>query len=488
MRALAGTVERPTRKVPWAAAAVLAVGTTLALLPVPGGLDPRAWRYFALFAAIMVGVVFEPLPAPVVGLAGLGVAAALRLPFSSQALAAPGFDAPAESIRWALGGFSNTTVWLIFAAFMFALGYERTGLGRRLALTLVKRLGRRTLGLGYAVAGADLLIAPFTVSNTARSAGVIYPVVSAIPPLYGSEPGPTARRLGAYLMWTAFASTCVTSSMFLTSLAPNPLAADIVRRTVGVSIGWTAWTLGFLPAGLLLLAILPLLVFVVYPPEVKASPEVAQWATRELAAQGPLTRREVTMAGLAVLALASWIFARDVVDATTVAVIVVAAMVVCRVVTWDDVLGHKAAWNVLLWFATMLALADGLNRVEFIAWVTRSASVLLSGLSPGVVMVALVAIFFFIHYLFSSLAAHTTAVLPVVLAAGAAVPGMPIGKFALLLCYSLGIMGVITPFATGPAPVYFGSGYISRKDFWRLGLVFGVIFFVALVAIELPFL
>jgi L-tartrate/succinate antiporter len=289
-------------------------------------------------------------------------------------------------------------------------------------------------------------------------------------------------------MWTAFATTCVTSSMFLTALAPNPLAADIVRRTVGVDIGWTRWTLGFLPVGLLLVAVLPLLVFVLLPPEVKASPEVADWAAVRLAARGGLTRREMLMAALAVAALAAWIFGRGLVDATAVAIVVVAAMVVCRIVTWDDVLAHKAAWNILVWFATLVTLAEGLNRVGFVAWLTRSASLRLSGLAPGVVMIALVALFFFVHYFFASLSAHTTAVLPVVLAVGAAVPGLPIEKFALLLCYSLGMMGVLTPFATGPAPAYFGSGYLSRREFWTMGLVFGLIFFGALVAIELPLL
>ena len=109
-------------------------------------------------------------------------------------------------------------------ALTLSTGYEKTGLGRRIALSMVRVMGRSTLGLGYAVMLADLAIAPFTPSNTGRSAGVIYPIVRSIPALYGSAPGPTARRIGAYLMWTAFAATSVTSSMFLTALAPNLLA------------------------------------------------------------------------------------------------------------------------------------------------------------------------------------------------------------------------------------------------------------------------
>ena len=148
---------------------------------------------------------------------------------------------------------------------MFAIGYEKTGLGRRIALPLVKRLGGRTLGLGYAIALTDLVLAPFTPSNTGRSGGIIFPIVRSLPELYGSAPGPTARRIGAYLMWTGFAATAVTSSMFLTALAPNPLALSIAKKTVGLAPTWTQWFSGFLPVGLLLLALVPLLTYAFIP-------------------------------------------------------------------------------------------------------------------------------------------------------------------------------------------------------------------------------
>ncbi len=143
---------------------------------------------------------------------------------------------------------------------------------------------------------------------------------------------------------------------------------------------------------------------------------------------------------------------------------------------------------MLVWFATLVALADGLNRVGFVTWFAKSIAAMLTGMAPITIMLVLVAVFFIVHYMFASLTAHTTAILPVMLAAGAAIPGLPIKTFALLLCYSLGIMGIITPYATGPSPVYFGSGYINKKDFWLLGFVFGIIFLIALLAIGYPYL
>jgi L-tartrate/succinate antiporter len=203
---------------------------------------------------------------------------------------------------------------------------------------------------------------------------------------------------------------------------------------------------------------------------------------------GRLSRNEVIMGLLVILALALWIFGGSFIDATLVALVVISLMVLTGVVKWDDIVGNKAAWNVLVWFATLVTLAGGLSTVGFITWFAQSASGALTGMPVVVVMVLLVALFFVIHYMFASVTAHVTAILPVFLAAGMAIPGMPVNTYALLLCFSLGIMGIITPYATGPSPVYFGSGYVSRKHFWTLGLVFGAIFLVALLVIGTPWL
>ena len=180
-------MTRDGRRMVWRVALPLLAGAAIAMAPVPQGLPPHAWRYFAAFVAVILSLITEPLPAPALGLIAVTVMAVLGLPFSQGQLADPAFRMPAESLKWALAGFANGTVWLIFSAFVVAMGYERTRLGRRLALFLVKHLGRKTLGLGYAIALADLVLAPFTPSNSARSGGTIFPIIRNIPELYGSR-------------------------------------------------------------------------------------------------------------------------------------------------------------------------------------------------------------------------------------------------------------------------------------------------------------
>ena len=476
-------------KLSWRALAPVAVTAALALVPAPPGLAQHAWYYFAIFAGVVVGLMTEPLPGGAIGLLGIVVATVLApfVLYSPADLAKDGFNAPNAALTWALSGFSNDTVWLIFAAFMFALGYDKSGLGKRIALTLVRAMGHSTLMLGYAIVAADALLAPVMPSNTARSGGTIYPVIRNVPALYGSRPNdPSSRRIGSYIMWVAVASVAVTSSLFLTAFAPNLLAVAIVRRTANIEIDWLTWFAAFAPVGILLLLAVPLLAYWLYRPEITKSEEVSQWAARELAAMGKMRAPEMIVAALAILALALWIFATRFINPTTVALLAIALMLLTRVFTWQQVIEYSAAWNTLVWLATLVTLADGLNRVGFVMWFADSVAGQLTGFSPISAMVILVAIFFFSHYMFASGTAHATAMLPVMLGVGGTIPGLPMQPYALLLCLTLGIMSVVAPYGTAPNLIYCGSGYLPMRDFWRLGAIFGLIYFALFAAVGIP--
>jgi L-tartrate/succinate antiporter len=469
------------------------IGITLALaaLPPPNGLALHAWYYFALFSGVVAALITEPLPNPAVGLVGLTLTAALSrwVLFSPADQAKPGFKVASQTITWALSGFSSTTVWLVGAAFMFALGYQKTGLGRRIALLLVRALGRNTLSLGYATTFAELILAPFTPSNTARGAGIIYPVVSNLPGLFDSRPNdPSARRIGGYIMWTSFAADCVTSTLFMTACAPNFLAIDFIDRIAHVHITYADWMRGALPFALPLLLVLPLLAYVFYPPEIKRSTEVTHWAARELQGMGRISSRELTLAALVIGAILLWVFGGAVFDPALTAFLGIALMLVLGVVTWDDMAKNHGAWTTIVLLATLVTLADGLSRAGFIKWFADYVAAHVGGFSPTLMIMALVAIYFLSHYMFASLTAHTTAMMPMMLAAAIKIPGMPIATVALALALTTGVMGVISPYATGAALPYYNSGYIPPPHFWRLGAIFGLIFMAALLLVGVPLL
>ncbi len=95
-------------------------------------------------------------------------------------------------------------------------------------------------------------------------------------------------------MWVAITAACITSSMFLSALAPNLLALALVKAS-SASISRGVRFIAFLPLGILLILAMPLLAYWFYPPEVKVNNEVPLWAARELEKLGKLSRNEILL-------------------------------------------------------------------------------------------------------------------------------------------------------------------------------------------------
>jgi L-tartrate/succinate antiporter len=465
---------------------IVIIGLIMSLLPTPEGLTKDGWIFFSLFVCVFIGLILEPLPSAYIALLGVVIACVLKI---GPSIDSQGAVSSSTTIAWGLSGFSNTTVWLIIIAFNFALGYEKTGLGRRIALALVTKMGKSTLGLGYAIAFSDLLLAPFIPSNTARSGGTIFPIVKNIPVLYGSSPEKEPRKIGSYISWVAFASTCVTSSMFYTALATNVLARSLVEDAEILAPSWTEWVFYFLPVGIILILSVPLITYFVYPPTIKVSKNIPKWAGNELKEMGKISRNEIIMIILAGLALILWIFGKYIdIHATVAALVVLCLMVLFKIISWTNILTNKAAWNIFIWFGAMVTLAGGLNNVGFLDWFANNITSVISSYPPALILVFLLLVFYFIHYLFASSAAHATALLVVFLVAGSNIAGLDFHLLTLLLLYSLGLMGILTPYATGASPIWYGLGYIPSRTYWGLGALFGIIFIAVLILVGIPWI
>lgn len=466
--------------------AIIVIGLILSFLPAPEGLSREGWLYFSLFVTVFIALIMEPFPSAYIGLLGVVIACLLKIgPPVSQS----GTLTSEKVLMWGLSGFANTTVWLIFVAFMFAVGYEKTGLGKRISLIFVSRMGRKTLGLGYAIAIADLLLSPFMPSNTARSGGTIFPIVKNIPALYDSSPEKEPRKIGAYISWVAIASTCVTSSMFSTAMATNILGNSLVEELGIAGPSWGEWCLYFLPVGLLLIISVPLITYFVYPPSLKTSESIPAWACDELKALGKISRNEIIMAMLSGLALVLWIFGKYFdINPTVSALGVLCMMVLFNIISWNDIITNRAAWNVFLWFGALVTLAGGLNNVGFLSWFAIKITSGILSFSPAVILICLLLAFYFTHYLFASATAHATALLTLFLATAKNIPGINLPLLTCLLLFTFGLMGILTPYATGPSPIWYGFGYIPSGTFWKLGAFFGVIFILVLIIIGIPWM
>jgi len=424
-------------------------------LPPPAGVAVKAWHLLAIFAATIVGLILQPLPMGAVVIIG------------TTATALTGTLSAAD----ALNGFSNTTVWLIFAAFLFSRGFTQTGLGRRIAYWFIRAFGRRTLGLSYSLILTDLVIAPATPSNTARAGGVLFPIVRGLTTTFKSEPGPTAGRIGRFLMLSTYQGDVITSAMFMTSMAANPLIVELTKKTTNVQISWGGWALAALLPGLLSLIVMPYVIYKLARPEITRTPEATVMAREHLAEMGPIRRDEWVVIGVFLLALALWGTATLTnLDATVVALLGVGLMLAAGAITWKDVLEERGCWDALIWFGGLVGMATMLGRLGLIKWFSEVVGGYVKGWAWLVALGVLLLVYLYSHYGFASLTAHVSAMfVPFLVVAIAA--GAPPLLAALALAFFSSLNACLTHYGTGPAPIYYGAGYTDLKTWWGIGFV-----------------
>jgi DASS family divalent anion:Na+ symporter len=434
---------------------VILVGVIIWNLPIPAGVKPDAWHLLAIFVATIFGLILSPLPMGAVVIIGVMMTTLTGI----------------LKIGPALAGFANSTVWLIVAAFLVARGFIITGLGTRIAYMFIRSFGKKTLGLAYSIAASDLVLSPATPSNTARAGGIIYPIVRSLCSTFGSEPGETARKVGAYLLMVEFQATIITSVLFMTAMAPNPLMAELALKTANVTLSWGRWTVIACVPALVSIFFIPYFLYKVFPPKIKATPQASEMAHRELEKMGPWKRTEKTMLIVFLLILVLWATSEwNKIDATIVALIGIGVMLVTKVITWDDILAERGAWDALIWFGGLVTMAGQLNTLGLIKWFATVMGGVVAGWAWLPALIILLLVYVYAHYGFASTTAHVTAMFPPFLAVmiGA---GAPPYLAAMSLAFFSGIMNGITHYGTGPAPIYFNAGYMDQKTWWLLGLV-----------------
>jgi DASS family divalent anion:Na+ symporter len=442
----------------WRWAVVLIPGVLLFFFPLPG-LDQQQSRLFGIFLATIVALVAQPVRM------GVSVVVAMTL------LALTGTLPPAK----VLSGFANVTVWLIFTAFLFARAVTATGFGNRVGYLFIRRFARSPLSLGYSIAAADLMLAPFIPSDTARGGGVIFPITRSVAAAFGSEPGPTSRLIGSFLALVSFHATYTASAMFLTGMAANPLIAEFAHNIGHVELTWLRWFSGSCVPGFLTLTIVPWLLLRLVKPEIADTRPAREWAGRELHRMGPLSREEKWLLAIMLGVMTGWVTSPwHGMSNTFVALAGLSALLLVKVITWDDLLAEHRAWDALIWFAPLIMMSDAMNELGVIRILSGKLFSLMAGWSWPLVLFAVVACYCYVHYSFASMTAHVTALYPGFLAAALA-GGVPPMLAALALAYFSNLNAAMTHYGTGSAPVYFNAGYVSQSEWWRVGFLISVV-------------
>ena len=442
------------------------IGAIVWFVPTPNGLSPEAWHLFAIFISTILGIILKAAPMGTMCMVAVAVTA------FTQVLA-PGNMG--DSITLSLGGFGNKVIWLIGISFFIARGFIKTGLGNRIAFLFIKIFGKSSLGLAYGLALADLVLAPVVPSNTARGGGIIYPIMKSMAMNFGSDPEKpeTHRKLGSFLTLNSYNANLIASSMFLTGTASNPMCQKFAEN-LGIHITWTSWAIAALVPRLAAFFAIPFLLYKIYPPELKNTGDAPKIAGQKLKEMGPIAKNEWLMLLTFGILLFLWITG-DLfsIDATTTAFIGLVVLLLTSVLTWEDVKGEKGAWDTIVWFAVLVMMASSLDKLGFIGWFSEIVKGGMIGMSWQLAFILIIAVYFFSHCFFASDTAHVPAMYAALLAVGDS-----LGVAGLLLAFMLGFIGslygTLTHYGHGPAPVFFGSGYVDLKSWWIKGLITGL--------------
>lgn len=441
----------------------------------PYGLSAQAWEMFAIFVATIVGCITKPLPIGGTTLIGLIVTVLVGLaPIQNEVN--PKTGAVNAGI---LSAFSNSASWLIAMAFIMAYGISKTGLGNRIAYWMIRRFGKRSIGIGYAITGLELILGALIPSNSARTGGVVWPVTESISKDYDSLPNdPSRKKIGAYLSFIAFHANVISTALFITGAAPNMVASQMAIQK-GYQMSWISWFTAAIVPAIIATIVIPLIIYKIFPPEIKETPNAKKWADDRLADMGPVTKPEKIMSAVFLLAIVLWvlsgIYKIPQLDSTFVAFLAVGLLLLTGVLTMQDALKQTGAWNILIWLSILVFMASKLISFGFIDWFSKTIQSGLHGISWEIVLAVLVILMFYTHYFFASGTAHMTALYLPFLSVAVAT-GAPLALSAMLLAFTGAINASTTHYANGPASILATTGYIKQSEWWKMNFILGIVY------------
>ena len=430
------------------------MATAIWFTPVPAGLTPQSWHLFAIFSTAIISVLLS-----------------LYSLLTSTMLAA-GAVVLTNTIspEKAFAGFANSSVLLVVVAFLVAQAVVKCGLGQRIALFMVSLFGRSSTGLAYSIVLTDAAIAPAFPSNTARG-GVLFPIVLSVARGSGSLPDDEkGRRLGGYLMFCAMASLAVSSALWMTATSANPIAIQVAQK-YGVNVDFGKWLIASSVPALIAILLLPRLISRLFPPGVGATPEAPAAARKALKELGPLSREEWLTAIAFMFMVSGWIMADKIhLSVTSIAFAGLGLLLMTGVLTANDIATQGDTLATFLWLAVLFALSSQLNELGFMGYVGQRLAAFMGGLSWPVTFAALILLYVAIHYMFVSQSSQVLALLGVFLDVGIR-GGVPASLMAFSLFFASSYFSVITPQGGSQNVIFVGSGYLTQKELYKLGLL-----------------
>lgn len=446
----------------------LAVGLIVWFSPAPTSLSLEGQKSLAIFLTALLLILTRPIPGGPAVLATLVAAALLGVTGGKNTVAA------------VFAGFSCSAFWIITSAFVITIAIVRSGLGRRIAYTLISKIGGSSLGLGYALTLSNYAISPATPSITARGAGIALPIARSFCTAFKWRP-----HFSKYICFTSSMATYTTALGFMTASTSGPIVVAFASSILGVEVSWTAWVIAALPATLALLLLQPWLIHKLYPPEpaLRKIPRAKKMANSKLREMGPLSHQEMITLAVFVLVIALW--ATQLwhhISASIVGLLGMVVLMLTNVLKPEDL--RDLNFNILLALAGFYSLSSIVAASGGFEWVAQTVAGPLSVLSPAIFIALFGVLLCYLHFPFMTTSMMALSIVPPMfaIALGAGAPLMVIALFSGIL-----VNGCAHFVPTHPVNwAFYEMGTFKTSELLKLGLLLSTLSMLLVLA-SVPF-
>lgn len=450
-------------------------------LPTPDGLSVAGHRMLGIMVFSVIVWATTAISYPVS--AGVIIALmALLIGFAPNPATGKIFGT-AAGLAMGLKGFSSTAFCLVGAALFLAAAMTKTGLDKRIALTVLSKLDTKSNHVVIGVICCGFILSFFVPSTTARVACLV-PIVLGMISAFGV---PLKSRFAGMLMITVAQVDSVWNVGIKTAAAQNMVAVNFIRTQLGVDISWMDWFIAAAPFAILMSFALYHVMMFLMPPEIKEIPGGKETVKKLLADMGKITTNEIKLLVISICLLILWTTEKKlhVIDTSTTTMVAITLLMLPKigVMQWNEVV-NKINWGTVVLFGVGISLGSALLSTKAATWL---ANVIVSTFdladSTTLTVLTIMALFLIIvHMGFASAAGLASAIIPIIISVlqQLKTPGVNVIGMTMILQYVVSF-GFILPVNAPQNMIAYGTNTFEVRDFVRSGIPLTLIGFALIM-------
>lgn len=464
------------------------VMAAIVLMPTPAGMTVAGQRVLGILCFAVITWISEavsyPVSATIIGslmLLSLGTAPAL----DKKAAAAGKLIGFGQATTMTFSGISAGGTILVGAALFLSVAMMATGLDKRIALTVLSKVGSKTNRVVAGMIFVGFIMAFFIPSTTAR-VGCIVPIVLGIISAFGMK---KSSQFAALLMLVTVHAASIWNIGIKTAAAQNMVAIGFINKELNADITWLHWFIAAAPYAAVMSVLLYFICVKLLPAEVDEVVGGDETVRKAMAELGPMTAKEKKLLVISLLLLAFWVTEKVLHPISTTASTCIAITLMflpgIEIMTWKDA-QQKISWGTLVLFGIGISLGSALLKTGAAKWMANwlVATFGLKTLGVFAVFAIMAAFLIIVHIGFASATAVASAIIPVVIAVlqSLQAAGLQLNMVDItMLCQFVVSFGFILPVNSPQGILAFGTDTFSAKQCMKVGIPITIVGYIMLL-------